>query len=204
MSVESNVSPDLLTKSQLSLLDAIEKLSLALILPAEPNAQLFLLEKTRKFEQDHWVASVLLDTSKASVNFRVHFATLNGRHLLATSSKSDPLSVTPLQVLDYLKEYCNLVMGHTKAALAGDLGKEEGQKVFLPKLDPSYDLYRIIPTGLVKVVEERWWSITWPNNGELFLYARVKSDTGFHDATFKSLAEAHQISIDNAGEVEFL
>ena len=204
MSVESNVSPDLLTKSQLSLLDAIEKLSLALILPAEPNAQLFVLEKTRKFEQDHWVASVLLDTSKASVNFRVHFATLNGRHLLASSSKSDPLSVTPLQVLDFLKEYCNLVMGYIKGALASDLGKDESQKVFLPKLDPSYDNYRIIPTGLVKVMEERWWSITWPNNGELFLYARVKSDTGFHDATFKSLAEAHQISIDNAGDVEFL
>ena len=204
MSVESNVSPDLLTKSQLSLLDAIEKLSLALILPAEPNAQLVALEKTRKFEQDHWVASVLLDTSKASVNFRVHFATINGRHLLASSSKSDPLSVTPTQVLDFLKEYTNLVMGYIKGALASDLGKEEGQKVFLPKLDPSYDTYRIIPTGLVKVVEERWWSITWPNNGELFLYARVKSDTGFHDATFKSLAEAHQISIDNAGDVEFL
>ena len=204
MSAEIVVSPDLLNRSQLSLLDAIEKLSLALLLSSEPNAQVVPLGENRKFEHDHWVASVLLDTSKASVNFRVHFATLNGRHLLATSSKSDPLSVTPLQVLDYLKEYCNLVMGHTKAALAGDLGKEEGQKVFLPKLDPSYDLYRIIPTGLVKVVEERWWSITWPNNGELFLYAQVKSDTGFNDETFKSLASAHQISIDNGGEVEFL
>ena len=65
--------------------------------------------------------------------------------------------------------------------------------VFLPKLNPSYDYYRIIPTGMVNVMEERWWSITWPNNGELLMYARVKSDIGFHDATLKLLAAAHQM-----------
>ena len=204
MSVESNLQTDLLAKSQLSLLDAIEKLSLALLLPSEANAQLVTLEKSRKFDQDHWVASVLLDTSRASVNFRVHFSTTNGRHLLASSFQADPTSLTPEQVLDFLKEYCNLVMGYTKGALAGDLGKEDLQTVFLPKLAPSYDKYKILPTGLVKVLEERWWSITWPDNGEILLYARVKSDTGFHDATFKSLAAAHQISIDNGGDVEFL
>ena len=204
MSAEIVVSPDLLNRSQLSLLDAIEKLSLALLLSSEPNAQVVPIGENRKFEHDHWVASVLLDTSKASVNFRVHFSTTSGRNLLASSFKADPASLTPEHVLDFLKEYCNLVMGYMKGALAGDLGKEESQTVFLPKLDPSYDHYKIIPTGLVKVMEERWWSITWPDNGEILLYARVKSDTGFHDATFKSLAAAHQISIDNGGDVEFL
>ena len=202
MSFESNPSPDLLTKSQVSLLDALEKLSLALLLPTEPNANLFALDDTRKFEQDHWVASIILDTLIASVNFRVHFATTNGRHLLAANSKSDPLSFTPEEVLDFLKEYCNLVMGYLKGAMVGDLGREETKVVFLPTLNPSYDYYRIIPPSLVKVMEERWWSITWPNNGELLLYARVKTDIGFHDATFKSLAEAHQMP--DFESVEFL
>ena len=193
MIFESNASPDLLTKSQVSLLDALEKLSLALLQPTEPNANLFALDDTRKFEQVHWVAAIILDTLIASVNFRVHFATTNGRHLLAANSKSDPLSFTPEEVLDFLKEYCNLVMGHIKGALAGDLGEEALKTVFLPRLDPSYDNYKIIPTGLVKVIEERWWSFTWPDNGEVFIYAQVKSVTGFNDATFKSLATAHQM-----------
>ena len=193
MIFESNASPDLLTKSQVSLLDALEKLSLALLQPTEPNANLFALDDTRKFEQDHWVASVLLDTSKVSVNFRVHFGTINGRHLMASSFQADPALLSPEHVLDFLTEYCNLVMGHIKGALAGDLGEEALKTVFLPKLDPSYDNYKIIPTGLVKVIEERWWSFTWPDNGEVFIYAQVKSVTGFSDATFKSLATAHQM-----------
>ena len=193
MSAESNTPQDLLTKSQLALLDAIGRLSLVLLLPSEPNAQLVTLEKSRSYEDDHWVASVLLDTSKVSVNFRVHFGTINGRHLMASSFQADPALLSPEHVLDFLTEYCNLVMGHIKGALAGDLGEEALKTVFLPRLDPSYDNYKIIPTGLVKVIEERWWSFTWPDNGEVFIYAQVKSVTGFNDATFKSLATAHQM-----------
>jgi len=187
----------------LTILDALQNISLAQIQLAKPDAKLEGLDKSTDISQDHWVASVLLDTSKAEIYFRVHFSTVIGRALLADHLKSDPTSFDPASALDHLKEYCNVIMGRIKGALTSEMDSNSITKVFLPSVDPSYDRYKIIPTGNEKVFEERWWRIVW-GGGEFILFARVKSAGGFGESVLKSLSQVHVILVDNQGEIEML
>jgi hypothetical protein len=189
--------------AQLGILDAIEKLSHNQVLLGMPDAKVAPLEKGRDISQDHWVASVLLDTSKAQVYFRVHFATSISRKLLADHLHSDPKLFEPTTAHDHLREFCNVVMGRIKGALAPEIDLSSQKKVFLPKLDPSYDKYKIIPTGNEKVDEERWWRITG-SAGELILYARARSEGGFSAEVLKGLSQVHVIIVSNDGDIELL
>ena len=189
--------------SQVTLLEAIQKIALAQVQTIEPGAASEPFDKSRDISQDHWVASIILDTKKAEVFLRVHFSTSIGRQMLANHLKSDPKTFAAASVLDHLKEFCNVIMGRIKGALNPEMDMASITKVFVPNVDPSYDKYTIIPTGTENILEERWWRIHW-SHGEIILYARVKSAAGFGEEVLKRLSLEPVIVVDNEGEIEML
>ena len=160
------------------------------------------LAKSQDLSFDHWVASVLFSTTKASVCFRVHFTSSTSRSLLANTQKADPSSVKPTTAQDFLKEYCNVVMGRIKGILSKEVEVDETRKVFLPQVDPSFDEFGIVPTGSEKVVEEAWWRVIW-EGGELVVYGRAKASGGFTQDTLEALGQEAIVSLDDEGDIDF-
>ena len=200
--VDSNLAPNEVI-TQTTILEAIERLATQHIGLFIPGVKSFPLEVATDISSDHWVASVLLNASKAQIYFRVHFSTALSRSLLADQFKTDPSQINPLTAHDHLKEFCNLVMGRVKGALSPELSVEEKTKVFLPKIDPSYDTYKEAPIGTEKALEESWWRMVW-DSGELMMYAKVKSAGGFSNNVLAALAQDNVIIVDNDGDIEFL
>lgn len=189
--------------TQTTILEAIERLAKQHIALFIPGVKSFPLEAQKDISSDHWVASVLLNASKAQIHFRVHFSTALSRNLLADHFKTDPTQINPLTAHDHLREFCNLIMGRVKGALAPELSMDEKTKVFLPKVDPSYDNYKKVPAGTEKAIEERWWRMVW-DGGELMMYAKVKSAGGFSNNVLAALAQDNVIVVDNEGDIDFL
>jgi len=189
--------------TQTTILEAIERLATQHIGLFIPGVKSFPLDVAKDISSDHWVASVLLNASRAQIHFRVHFSTALSRTLLADHFKTDPTQINPLTAHDHLKEFCNLIMGRVKGALSPELNMDEKTKVFLPKVDPSYDNYKKVPVGTEKAIEERWWRMVW-EGGELMMYAKVKSAGGFSNNVLAALAQDNVISVDNEGDIELL
>ena len=191
-----------IAEANLSLLDAIQRVALSHIQTADPAARSESILKERDISGDHWVASVLLDVNKAQIYFRVHFSTVISRKLLSKQLGIDPKTFEAATSHDQVKEFCNIVMGRIKGMLSLDLDKESTSKVFLPKVDPSYDAFSVVPV-LVPPCSNvaRWWRISW-GEGELILFARVKSASGFGPETMSSLANEKIILLDNEGDIE--
>ena len=194
----------IIAQANLTLLDAIQRVALSQMHTNSPDAQSEPISHERDISADHWVASVLLDINKAQIYFRVHFSTATSRKLLAQQLHVDAKNFEAITSHDQMKEFCNVVMGRIKGMLSAELDKESTSKVFLPKVDPSYDNFSKIPTpGSGAVYDQRWWRISW-TDGELILFARVKSQSGFGAETMKSLANEQIILMDNDGEIEML
>lgn len=160
------------------------------------------LAKSQDLSFDHWVASVLFSTTKASVCFRVHFTSSTSRSLLANSSKLAPEAVKPTTAQDFLKEYCNVVMGRIKGILSKEVHVDETRKVFLPQVDPSFDEFGIVPTGTERVVEEAWWRVLW-DGGEIVVYGRAKASGGFTEETLAALGAEAIVTMDDEGDIDF-
>ena len=100
---------------------------------------------------------------------------------------------------DFLKEYCNVVVGQIKTFLSA--GNEEGEtaKEYLPEITPSYDQYGVHNSKKTRPNEE-WWKIIW-NDQELVMCSEVNCGDNFNGETIKSLSEQGIISVTHDGKV---
>jgi hypothetical protein len=190
-----------LANAQVALLACLKRCSLQQFTPFEPDVVSSPIEG-KDLSGDHWVASVLLNISKAQVLMRVHFSSATGRALVANRLQEEPNSLTPASAHDFLKEYCNVVMGKLKGIIASELGREEMQKVFLPKVEPSYDQFGVIRHSGGQPIQDDWWRLKWPA-GELVVYARATSTAGFTPATLESLSKETILSVSDSGDIDF-
>jgi hypothetical protein len=133
----------------------------------------------------------------------VHFSTSTSRKILARQLRVDAKKFEAITSHDQMKEFCNIVMGRIKGMLRAELDQESTTKVFLPKVDPSYDNFGVVAASNsnTAVYDQRWWRICW-DDGEIILFARVKSLSGFGAETMKSLANEQIILMDKEGEIE--
>ena len=198
---EANVNSSI-EQANSTLLEAIQRVALSQMQTVDPNAKSEAISRDYDISSDHWIASVLLDINKAQVYFRVHFSTATSRKLLAKQLKVDAKNFEAITSHDQMKEFCNVVMGRIKGMLRAELDQESTTKVFLPKVDPSYDNFGVVPPAASQAVYDQcWWRIFW-DEGEFILFARVKSQSGFGAETLKSLANEQIILLDNEGEIE--
>lgn len=186
--------------TQTLLLNALVKQSVDQLKPFIGDVVAFPIDRPIDISDDHWVASVLLDATKAQIYFRVHFKTAHSRQLLGSKVGSGDYEAKTTH--DFIKEYCNMVMGKIKAALGPEIDAEAKKKVFIPQVDPSYDRFAKIPTGQEVAEEERWWRMLWPK-GEMNMYAKVKSDAGFTENVLNSLSQDKVVTVDNEGDIDF-
>lgn len=187
--------------AQLAVLDCMRRFSLQQFTNLMPGVQLGELNGSLDLSRDHWVASVLLTYSKAQVAMRVHFSSGAGRAILAANVNDDPRSLQPLTAQDFLKEYCNIVMGKVKAILTAGI-RDEVQKVFLPQIEPSFDRYGWIPRPDEEKTGECWWRLHWMG-GELIVYGRATAAQGFDENVLKALSEEKIVSMDDGGDIDF-
>lgn len=187
--------------AQAAILDCLQRFSLQQFKNISVDAKMFDLEKQTDMSNDHWVASVLLSVSKVQVLLRVHFSSAVGRAILAEGSKEDPQSIQPASAHDYLKEFCNVIMGKLKGILTVDAGVEDAKKVFLPNIEPSFDRFGVVPEADA-ANDQRWWQITWIG-GSVVIYGRATASRGFTDGVLQQLAKENIVCIDDGGDIDF-
>jgi hypothetical protein len=188
--------------AQSAILDCLQRFSLQQFTNIAADAKSLDLEKKMDLSNDHWVASVLLSVSKAQVLLRVHFSSAVGRAILAEGSKEDPRSIQPASAHDFLKEFCNVVMGRVKGILTTDAGVEEAKKVFLPSIEPSFDRFGVVPDVKDVAIDQRWWRIEW-GGGAVVIFGRATASQGFTDGILQSLAKENIVSLDDGGDIDF-
>ena len=187
---------------QLAILKCVKRISLEHFNSFIPEAQVAPLKSDQDMSHDHWVSSVILTTEKASVFLRVHFSSATGRSLIAGFLEEDPDVFSPDEPQDFLKEFCNVVMGRAKGFLSSNVDPKNKSEVFIPEITPSYDEFGVIPTQKEKIIEEDWWRITWGED-ELILYGKAKAMDGFTAEALEALGQETIISIGDDGEVDF-
>jgi hypothetical protein len=196
-----NLEP--IKNAEIAILDCLERFSQRQMSTHLAGVESLALDGEKDLSADHWVASVLLNTTKAQVLLRVHFSSAAGRAILATASSEDAKAIQPTSAHDFLKEFCNVVMGKIKGILVREAGKDEAQKVFLPSIEPSYDRYGRVPDANGQALERRWWRLKWAE-GEILLFARATATLGFTAETMEGLSKTGILMLDDGGEVEFL
>ena len=198
---DSNLSvPDTVKESQSVLLNFLKNVSCQQFSIKYASATNQEFVKPTNLSADHWVASVILPMAKVSVAFRVHFTSVQGRKVLATTKLKEDL-ISPKNAHDSLKEYCNIVMGKLKAAIADEMQNGEMSNVFVPEMSPSYDNFGTVPTG--DVVKETWWRLVW-EGGELICYGKAVTKGGFSPKTLEELnKDVSVVSFDDEGDVDF-
>ena len=188
--------------AQLAILNCVKRISLEHFNSFIPEAQITPLKSDQDMSHDHWVSSVILTTEKASVFLRVHFSSATGRNLIAKFLGEDPEVFSPDEPQDFLKEFCNVVIGRAKGFLSSNVDPENKSEVFIPKITPSYDEFGSIQVKKQKILEEDWWRITWDED-ELILYGKAKATDGFTSEAMEALGQETIISIGDDGEVDF-
>jgi hypothetical protein len=188
--------------AEVAILDCLQRSSHRHFTAFVPDAESLPLD-AGDLSADHWVASVLLNTSKAQVVLRVHFSSAVGRLLLSKAIREDPHSIQPSSAHDFLKEFCNVVMGKVKGILVSEIGKDEAREVFLPHIEPSYDRFGKVPGTAQDDQEVRWWRLKWAD-GELILFGRATAAQGFTEALMLELSKTGVLLVDDGGEIEFL
>jgi hypothetical protein len=188
--------------SKQAILNVMEKTTVKFMEQLCSATKLMKIENPIKASFDHWVASVILDTSKAKLMVRVHFKTKTSRKLLNAAVEGEVLE--PEVTHDHMREYCNMVMGRLKALISDDLEDEVIRKVFLPEVQPSYDDYQNIPVGDELPSEERWWKLELGHPDDyLLIYGSVTGDQLFDRKILASLAKDDVVSLDDSGEISF-
>ena len=188
--------------AQAAIIDCLQRFSLQQFTNFAADAKMLDLDRKMDLSNDHWVASVLLSVSKAQVLLRVHFSSAVGRAILAESSEEDPRSIQPTSAHDFLKEFCNVVMGRVKGILTTNAGTEEARKVFLPSIEPSFDRFGVVPDVEDAAIGQRWWRVQWAG-GEVVIFGRATASQGFTDEALQSLAKENIVSLDDAGDIDF-
>ncbi len=70
---------------------------------------------------DHIVFICIMNQS-VRITFRIHFLDRDAREFWALANSKPPISVTDYKVVDYLKEFCNILSGSVRAVLnEGDI-----------------------------------------------------------------------------------
>ena len=187
-------------ESQSALLEFLKNLSSQQFSIKYATSHTENITKPTDLSMDHWVASVILPMSRVSVAFRVHFTSVQGRKVLVTK-ELDQEDISPQNAHDSLKEYCNIVMGKLKAAIADEMQKGEALNVFVPELDPSYDNFGTVPSG--DIIKEAWWRLIWDDT-ELICYGKAIAKEGFSPKTIEELSkDISVVSFDDEGDVDF-
>lgn len=193
--------------AQVTLLRAIENISLATINVAQPGARIAMIETEEDQLGDHWISTIGFDGDTVKINFAVHFQTKTGRELAASDMSLDSKLLNAGTCRDYLNEFGNLVVGRIKNVLSSSMSLNFIAKTFVPRLTPSEDEV-VGETAESKILEERWWKITWstgPTAGcSLLLYAHINCSGPLTDETLKKVAKEHVAVLNHKGEVEFL
>ena len=185
-----------------AILELIKRLSKEQLATIKPDAVATEIEKKRDLRNDHWVSSILLTTPKASVCFRVHFASEVGKQLAIDAFGGSVQEFSLEEVQDYLKEYCNIVVGRAKQFLVNsDDDKGGSHKTWLPEVKPAYDEFGVLQDEPSQVIEEMWWKLEWEKQ-EMVLYAKVKVLAGFSMQSIKELKKQTIISVVDDGSVE--
>ena len=166
----------------------------------KPDANLCPLEENRDLSNDHWVSSVLITTDKASINFRIHFSSVMGKQLLADAFGESPAEFSHVEVQDFLKEFCNVIVGQVKTFLSSESDPDNPGKVFVPEIEPSYDEYGVV-NKQDKPTNEDWWKIVWDDQ-ELVLCSEVNCGDNFTAETLKQLSNQGILSVTHDGKVE--
>lgn len=190
--------------AQAAILGCIKRFMHQQLVSIVPEVEMTDLDSHKDLSSDHWVASVLLNTSKAQVLLRVHFSSASGRAILARNLQEDPKLLQPASAHDFLKETCNVVMGKLKGILVAVSESDDAKRVFLPNIEPSFDKYGVVPGDSEMPVEESWWRIFWSNGGELVAYARATASTGFSEDTMEALSHQAIVSVNDLGDIDFL
>ena len=192
--------------AQATLLRAIENLSLATINLAEPGARICMIDEDEDQLGDHWISNIGFDGGSVQVELAVHFQTKTGRNLIASDGGMDSKLLNARTCRDYLNEFGNLVVGRIKSVLSSTMTLKCIDKTFVPHLSPSED--EVIGVTLAsKILEERWWKITWatgPLAGDsLLLYTKVNCSESLSDEALKKISREHVAALNHKGEVEF-
>lgn len=84
----------------------------------------------------HWMSAIILTSPVMRVTFRSHFMTEEGKILLASSFGKKAEDISTMEVLDFFKEYGNMVAGKIKWLLEFN-GTESG--ISLPVMLRGFD-----------------------------------------------------------------
>lgn len=101
----------------------------------------------------HWMSAIILTSPVMRVTFRTHFMTEDGKVLVATSFSKNPEEVLSMEVLDFFKEYCNMVAGKIKWLLEFN-GTESG--ISLPVMLRGFDEVFFKKEDRKSLFSEKW------------------------------------------------
>jgi|GEM_PF-3193633 len=62
----------------------------------------------------HWMPVIIISSAVMQITFKTHLMTMDGKIFSASSFKKNPEEMSSQQVLDFFKEYCNMVGGKIK------------------------------------------------------------------------------------------
>lgn len=62
----------------------------------------------------HWMPVIIISSAVMQITFKTHLMTTDGNTFSASSFKKSPDDMSSQQILDFFKEYCNMVGGKIK------------------------------------------------------------------------------------------
>ena len=109
---------------------------------------------------DDWVASVCLQTEKASVDLQVFFNEEASQAVLAKVMSAYPAPSREYTGQEVMQECLNVVIGRIKGIIATELKVVRGKKTFLPTLR------RVGTADLTREQKKKgtysiWWDMNW-------------------------------------------
>lgn len=132
-----------------------------------PDLRLEEISPSDDMSYDHWIGSIGIGLDGVKVYVKVHFQSRIARMLVSGSSTKLDHVIPYSVILDYMKEYLNLIMGDIKR-----IYRSTSETASFPKVIPSYD--RGLGEQELSDINMNSWKITW-NGGHVTIGSYIVS-----------------------------